>query len=288
MRPMAILILLALSCTGWAEKYPLLTEHGCDWYDDMVIQKYVARTLGDMKDKDRTVSMDDLTEQLDRKFHAVKLPSLSPENMAQDKIYDSVKQSVVIIAFLYKCGKCSEWHVNLASGFVVHPDGIIATNYHVVESESDRTMGVMTHDGKMYAVQEVLAANEVNDTALIRIEARKLSALPIRADAPVGTAVSVISHPDEKLYMMTRGIISRYTTRHRRGQTWMNITADYAKGSSGGPVVDDTGAVVGMVASTHSIYYNKEEGQDANLQMVVKSCVPARNLLKLCRSEYKD
>ena len=55
----------------------------------------------------------------------------------------------------------------------------------------------------------------------------------------------------------------------------MSITADYAKGSSGGPVLNPAGEVVGMVSSTQSIYYESDNGQPKGpLQMVVKNCVP--------------
>jgi S1-C subfamily serine protease len=63
----------------------------------------------------------------------------------------------------------------------------------------------------------------------------------------------------------------------------MSITADYARGSSGSPVLDDSGAVVGMVADTRSIYYTIDHGAQQNLQMVVKECVPSASILKLFR-----
>ena len=56
----------------------------------------------------------------------------------------------------------------------------------------------------------------------------------------------------------------------------MSITADYAKGSSGGPVLDADGHVVGMVCSTQSIYYDSRDKNKLQgpLQMVVKNCIP--------------
>jgi S1-C subfamily serine protease len=71
----------------------------------------------------------------------------------------------------------------------------------------------------------------------------------------------------------------------------MSITADYAKGSSGGPVFNDRGEVVGMVSSTSSLYYQtdspeapKEKGP---LQMVIKNCVSLPEPRQLLAPEAK-
>ena len=76
-------------------------------------------------------------------------------------------------------------------------------------------------------------------------------------------------------------------------------TADFAVGSSGGPLVDDRGNVVGMVASTLAVYARDEEvrrGQPADepdddaadasatggdFQMGLNMCVPAAYILRL-------
>ena len=58
---------------------------------------------------------------------------------------------------------------------------------------------------------------------------------------------------------------------------WVTVTADYAIGSSGGPVLNDAGEVVGMVSrtSTVSTADDAASGQPAagNVQMVFKDCV---------------
>jgi S1-C subfamily serine protease len=80
------------------------------------------------------------------------------------------------------------------------------------------------------------------------------------ADEPVGNPVSVISHPGQRFYGMTAGIVSRYfaLAMHGTSVTRMAITADFAHGSSGAPVFNEFGNVVGMVTCTDSIYRSRE------------------------------
>jgi len=61
----------------------------------------------------------------------------------------------------------------------------------------------------------------------------------------------------------------------------MQITADFAKGPSGSGVFDHEGKLVGLVASTNSIYYDTKDEVDSNLQMVVKVTAPVRAIREL-------
>jgi S1-C subfamily serine protease len=118
--------------------------------------------------------------------------------------------------------------------------------------------------------------------AILQVEGLNPRPLALAPGAPVGSPVRVISHPDGHFYTLTEGVVSRYLTV-RRAETEvpaMAITADFARGSSGGPVFDDAGAVVGIATTTHSIYYDEKGARD-NLQMVIKQCVPAASVLKL-------
>jgi S1-C subfamily serine protease len=110
--------------------------------------------------------------------------------------------------------------------------------------------------------------------------------LPLFSQAPeppVGTAISVISHPAGHFYSFTTGIISRYMDVLDPSGTYsaFAITADYARGSSGAPVMNQQGQVVGIFRSTESIYYSENRGQQRNLQMVYKICIPVASLHKL-------
>ena len=101
--------------------------------------------------------------------------------------------------------------------------------------------------------------------------------------APVGAKVDLISHPNRKFYTLSEGRVARYFViqRNRRPVSAMAITADFGKGSSGAPVLNEDGQVVGIAASTESLYYTENEGIQKNLQMVFKNCVPVSQLREL-------
>ena len=86
------------------------------------------------------------------------------------------------------------------------------------------------------------------------------------------------------LFYFSKGIVARnYMKSDRSGNSTkypeMEITADYAAGSSGAPVVDNKGNLIGTVSTTSSIYYNPHQQRD--LQMVVKGTKPVITLKEL-------
>jgi len=206
----------------------------------------------------------------------------------QTELFRVAKESVVVVGGLYKCDKCTRWHANTASGFVLTADGAVVTNYHVVEASSERALVVMTADSHVYPVRGILAASRVDDLVILKVDAQGLRPLPLadsEAAAPVGSTVSVISHPDGRFFCYTAGVVSRYMKVPSGGRTAdaMAITADYARGSSGAPVLNDRGQVVAVVSSTESIYYTQDGQRQMNLQMVFRTCIPTSSLRRMLR-----
>jgi S1-C subfamily serine protease len=154
---------------------------------------------------------------------------------------------------------------------------------------------VITADGRFFPVVEVLAADKAHDVALLRIEAKNLDFLPLRDDAPAGTPIRCYSHPANTFGCISEGIITRYfkmNEAERNGAVFMQITADYARGSSGGPIIDAQGNAVGMVASTSPVFtatpaphVSSKDAKPAtpSQQMVRHNCATARALLDLTR-----
>jgi hypothetical protein len=245
------------------------------------------------------VRRDERMEQCKRpRTDAVRLASRRPDGatiLDGPEIYRRSAAATVLVGTAYKCDKCTKWHHTLATGFAVSADGVIATNHHVAASPNGEAMGVMTADGRFFPVLEVLAANKPHDVALLRIDAKDLNFLPLRDDAPAGSAIRCYSHPASSFGCLSEGIITRYFKMNetdRNGSVFMQITADYARGSSGGPVVDAFGNVVGMVASTSPVFTSTTTPavatKDAkpstpSQQMVRHNCATARAILELTR-----
>jgi S1-C subfamily serine protease len=133
----------------------------------------------------------------------------------------------------------------------------------------------MTRNGKVYAVREVLAADKPGDVVLLKIDASNLAAAPVSYGDPEGTPVTVISHPSSNFFSLTQGFISRYWAATSYGElsVRMSVTADFADGSSGGPIFNSRGAVTGLVSATDAF----------GNQMVRRSAAPADAIRRLVR-----
>ncbi|QTN34238.1 trypsin-like peptidase domain-containing protein [Akkermansiaceae bacterium] len=243
--------------------------------DDAALIRALQKGVSDFAESGEGITADQLAKDVAAAPAKLDLaiPAVSPP--------ENLDASVYLIGSVYKCGKCDKWHSSgTATAWALAEDGLMVSNHHVFANTKGGAMGVCGIDGKVHRVMEILAADEANDIAIFRVDASGLQPLGIGEPAPVGTAVQVIGNPDQRLFTHTFGHVSRYHNRPKApggaGILQMSITADYAKGSSGGPVLNAAGEVIGMVSSTQSIYYKgKEQGP---LQMVVKNCVPASSI----------
>ncbi|MDB9742047.1 serine protease [Akkermansiaceae bacterium] len=214
-----------------------------------------------------------------------KLATSSPENR---------EDSVFIISSVFDCGKCDRWHMgSVATAWALSNDGLMVTNHHVFAGAYGEIMGVSDVHGNIYPVIEILAGNKNADICIFRVKGEGFKPLALAAvekTAPLGTDVHLIAHPNKRFFTHTFGKVSRYFQLRKSkdfgASKWMSITADFAKGSSGGPVMNKEGEVLGIVAFTNSIYHesspnSKSKDKSKALQMVVKSCVPVAAIHEL-------
>lgn len=259
-----------------------------DDINDRRILSTLTTQASQMLKDGRAIKSETLLSQLDRRRCALKLIKPSRQRMSAEEGNKKYRAGVVVIAQPYHCDHCERTHCQIASGFMLTVEGAFCTSYHVVTNHSAQTMIILTGDGHVAPVREVLAANRETDLAILRAEGSGFTPLPLSTDAPVGSIVRVISHPNDRFYSLTEGIVSRQFEhgRRRKSISMLAITADFAKGSSGAPVFNEFGAVVASANNTFSSYYDTDDhGHNDNLQMVFKNCVASRHILELIESK---
>lgn len=254
------------------------------------IMEVMTKAVQEHLEKDACTPMDQLmTQARDRKTCDVELTRESRHRLDVDELYARVRKGTAVAAILFKCPKCPNYHLNCASAFVVNKNGIFVTNYHVIEAvnQAKGQLVFVTPDGGMYPAKEVLAADKGKDLAIVKTPGTNLTPLPIAPDVQVGSPVYCLSHPRGHFYMFTDGIVSGKVMNNDKGRTnrRLEITADYAVGSSGAPIVNQCGAVVGVVSATSTV---KTDGPAAgDVQMVLKLTVPSMDLLDLIAKPKK-
>ncbi len=161
------------------------------------------------------------------------------------------------------------------SGFFIAPDRII-TNRHVIE----RAARVEIHllDGKRFLVRGVLAVDGEGDLALLKVEVPRPFAVPlpiVRADPQEGESIVVIGNPYGLEGSVSNGIVSAVREIPGYGKI-IQITAPISPGSSGSPVVNMAGQVIGVAT------LQAAEGQSLNF------AVPAERILRLRISDVQS
>ena len=269
-------------------------------------QATVAATA--LHEKGKLVSLTNLRTQLKRANCDLALPEPRNDRLRPSEIHRLVRNSTVVVATFYHCTKCKKWHFDSASGFVA-ADGVVSTCEHVVDFEDeemkDGYLVVADAKGRVFPVAEVLASNSDSDTCMLRVPGLDLPPLPLSHTAQVGDPVFCLSHPDGNHWMFTAGMLSRYFINHEAAtdgekpppktklapSLYLNITAEYSPGSSGAPVTDECGNVVGQVESiTSSIADEKgDDGKNVTTSygMPLRSCVSSEEIAKLARPPVK-
>lgn len=226
---------------------------------------------------------------------ALKLPQPGTDALTPQELYKKRLNSALIFGKMYVCDRCPELHISLiATASPITEDGVCFVNYHMVHPivsgdphlcKGDSVYFLADRDGQCYPLVEVMSYSRDDDAAVIRVDTRgnKLDAIPLGTPAETGQHINLISHPKQMFYMYTQGYVTRnivYNFPDYPILDLMEISADFAEGSSGGPIMDDYGNLVAMVKGTNYIYYDEER---RNQQMVLKVTVPVKALRRLLK-----
>lgn len=160
------------------------------------------------------------------------------------------------------------------SGFFIAADRVI-TNRHVIERSSRVEIHLM--DGKKFSVKGVLAVDGEGDLALLQVDVPRGLAMPlplVRSAPQEGESIVVIGNPYGLEGSVSNGIVSAVREISGYGKI-IQITASISPGSSGSPVVNMAGQVIGVAT------LQAAEGQNLNF------AVPAERISQLKISDVQ-
>lgn len=270
---------------------------GQGFTDDVKIAADFLHAFDSLSAKGGTITAEEAQKALMAERSGVTLDLAKPasKELTGHGVYEKAKSATVITGVAYLCPRCSNVHLSESTGYVIDPKGIIVTNYHVTatyafmkDGNQPKGFVVRMADGRVYAVKAVLASSKKHDLAILQLETHGdiLPAIALADSAAIGDKIYILGHPKGIHYYFSQGNVNnKYMEEVGEGENkfyreMMSVSADYATGSSGGPVMDMYGNVVGTVANTRMFLHSDV---NAGVQMVLKNTVPVEILWKLIR-----
>jgi S1-C subfamily serine protease len=235
--------------------------------DDDAFADKVAEVSAKLLHANKLRSLTALRREVQTKGCAVALAAVSHQELSPPDLCDRLRESTLAVGTYYKCPDCGGWHFNSSAGFVVAAEGIVCTCCHVLVAEdpdvTEAYLVAADSEGRVFPVRSVVAADTESDTCFLKLDSPALKPLPISTGARTGEKVYCLSHPGGYFFMFTEGMVARLNLRRNdvldeRGKTnglltrpilFLNVTTEFAPGSSGAPLVDQAGNVVAQVAS---------------------------------------
>ena len=176
-------------------------------------------------------------------FLFIEAPRAAQADSPPD-IAKKVSPSVVLIVTEDAAGQ----QLSMASGFVIK-EGVVATNLHVINGAASG-YAKLANDKAKYPIQGVVAFDESHGLVLLAVDKIKATPLPLgdSSKLAVGDEVYAIGNSEGLEGTFSAGIVSAVWKVGEN--TILQITAPISPGSSGGPVVNGKGEVIGVAVGT--------------------------------------
>ena len=168
-----------------------------------------------------------------------------------------IKSTVSIVAL----DKISQ-PLGYGSGFIIDNETIV-TNVHVIEGSSSAYV-LLNGQEKKYSVSGYVAIDKANDLVILKVSGLYGAALTLGSETfpEIGEKIYAVGNPKGLNGTFSEGIISGI--RDLTTNQILQITAPISPGSSGGPVLNSSGQVVGIAFASFSA------GQNLNFAIPVK------------------
>jgi len=138
--------------------------------------------------------------------------------------------------------------IGAGTGFSISSEGLLVTNHHVIAEA--HSIIAKAENGGLFPITRIVATDMRNDLALLEIKAKDLPFLLLAPDgsAEAGTRIAVVGSPLGLEGTLTEGIVSARRRLPNEKRDVLQISAPISQGSSGSPVLDAQGRVIGVAS----------------------------------------
>ncbi len=290
-RRTAVLVTLLLSLICPIVQADTKRVRSCDGVvDDRALRTVLEEQGASLIASGRASRIGALRKCFNQRSCILKLPSPHRSRISAEAVMRNSRSSSVVVARLVREDTDAPWSIAPASGFFITDSGVFVTSYHVIDRPDQEWIVVMAADGRVAPVERVLAADPESDVAILQATIDHVLPLPLQVGALIGSHISVISHPVGRFYTFTEGIVTRRSLLHSEGKSreLLEISAEFGPGSSGAPVVNDRGNVVGWIDTLRLRPGFADATGAVSPSLVFRECGVTADVLKLIQRKPTD
>lgn len=262
-----------------------------------VDSKAVVEGMLRLKQEGKLVPKSEIDKQLVApQPQRIELIAAHTRKLSTEEVAAAARAANLKVGYCYLCERCDEWHTQLAGGYAIAED-VIVTCDHVLNAKTKMREGylmAMDQDGNVAATVAVMARSADMDMAILRVTGVKFKPVPLNSNIQQGSASYCFSKPMGLDGYFSAGIVNRFyfdesyqgedqdsldAMRHLR----VNFSNDWAPGSSGSPLLDQAGNVIGHVSTIAGV----SSGKDKNIYITLHTGTPARSVQRMVAAMEK-
>ena len=186
-------------------------------------------------------------------------PSQAGSPLSASEVFRQSRPALVEVYSCDSSGQCG-----YGSGVIVSATGVIVSNAHVLGTDS-ASATVKLANGDVYREVTLLETNEEHDLSVLKVRAVDLPHMELaNSDSlQVGAIVYALGNPRHLEATFSQGMVSSIRRGEElapafAGERLIQFTAPISPGNSGGPLIDETGRVIGLVTM------GRGDGQNLN------------------------
>ena len=289
-------LLMTLVGLAPAQSLPSRPAEASEILDDAMLLEKMTKGCAELVAKRVLLDLGKVRGEAPPRSCVLTLPEKRKGSLDGPALRELAAKSTLVVGTYHLCDHCIEWHFVGASGVAIAHGGVVATCWHVLlddPAQKAPKLAVADLHGRVWPVYKVLAADPESDVCILETGATAIPPLALELDVRPGTRIACLSNPDDHYAFYSEGSVARWcivrdapvdapAESRPSGVPMLEVTLDFAKGSSGAPILDFQGNVVALAQATQTVLFDDVK-DPTGLQMVFKIAAPARALARLVR-----